>query len=338
MVILDQRISMKTLFALSFMFFVLMQASLSFAGGSDGGGGKAVVCYFFDRPDKIANVELLDLYEGKILENLKINDDYDREPTEILNAVLDKAHFQEQDVRSMIASIHLGFHYLGRGVRLKPIGDSNEIFIPANCKIEQIANFQGLSRIFVVKDFWDFLPQSHKAALMLHEALWYIERSAGSYSSSRARRSVARFFSEDFIFTPVDYSPESADYECTTKAKTGSFFNNSFTLEKVTGDICKLNFRTLNGAYVFTRVSGEIDKCSEFITPSRTDKFPKKREIVVSELNVWTTGTHRLKLGVYLDDSEGAVKIKQSIAVENLEFPNYNEDQVELICRPIVKN
>ena len=50
------------------LLLLTISISTAYAGNTDGGGGRGVVCYGAD--NSIVSVELLDLYEGKILEGL----------------------------------------------------------------------------------------------------------------------------------------------------------------------------------------------------------------------------------------------------------------------------
>lgn len=183
-----------------FIFFIFFISSNLFAnGGVDGGGGQVIVCY--DK-EVIKSVELLDIYEGKLLENLEFKNE-DLKYREYLEKLINKTQFQKtQALLSKSLSIEKSFKFLPPKGRLRLITDADVIFIPEDnpegCKIEQIANFQGFNRVFIVGDFWKLLSPMNKAALILHEYLWYIEREMGNKKSSRVRRTVARLFSSNF--------------------------------------------------------------------------------------------------------------------------------------------
>ena len=189
----------------------------TYAGNTDGGGGRGVVCY--DQNNNVTSVELLDLYEGKILEGLTPIES-DESIEQILENVINKninsqsVEFKEQLLYTK--NIYKSFRYLPTGVRLKPIHDSGEIFVPASCKIEQVANMQGINKVFVVQDFWDKMNNVNKAALVMHEYLWATHRYAGRKLSKRARNLTAKYFAKNFTFTKVRPTSEYGKVVCET--------------------------------------------------------------------------------------------------------------------------
>ena len=111
--------------------------------------------------------------------------------------------------------IYKDLRFLPEGVRLKPIDDSGEIFVPSSCKVEQLANMQGL-KVFVVGDFWNKMDNVNKAALALHEFLWVSQRMAGRKFSKRARRDVARYFATNYNFTQIAPSLAESHLTCSS--------------------------------------------------------------------------------------------------------------------------
>lgn len=326
-----------------FLFLVLMvMPSLASAltilpGGSDGGGGSGVVCYEKQNSEKIVSVELLDIFEGKQLENLNIHDIHDSNYMGILRNVLKKFDSPYSMAIQLTGErLNAGFKFLKKGIRLKPIDDSNEIFIPGNCRVEQLVNFQGPARIFVVSDFWDLLPDSQKAALVLHETLWYFERSSGIKNSAHARRDVARFFAEDYILNPVKYNPKESDHECIAVGDQNEvdLFNTMFTLKKIENDECEMNFQTIGGSIVFSRSTALLENCQNFLSP-KDDGFS-----FIQTMDVYTnlpdgsqSGTHRISVALISKDIPNGYSYSRTIAIRNLEFSGMNQAEIKFECR-----
>lgn len=178
-------------------------------GGHDGGGGQGLVCY--NDKGEIESVELLDFYEGEILEGLSIPE-YQGSHLDILRDVIKKFPSLSWDYfQHELEQTYKSFRFLPSGVRLRKIDDGNIFYqVPSNCQIEQIANFQGKNRIFIVSDFWEKLSSTHRAGLILHEKLWHEERDQGVKHSARVKRNVSRIFSDNLLLNkqelPRDYS------------------------------------------------------------------------------------------------------------------------------------
>lgn len=257
------------LLALVFLFV----STTSFAkilGGHDGGGGRGIVCY--DQKGAIESVELLDFFEGRTLEGYSIPE-YQADYKTIYAEVIKKAA-SAKILKTLLKAdrIEKGLKFLPAGVRLNPIEDSNEIFIPSNCKIEQLANFQGVSRIFIVKDFWDKLTETSKAGLLMHEYVWYLERESGVKSSARARRTVARFFAENFDFGKIELDVKIGDINCNAinpyvdlgeglKKNWGASF---YSTEIPGTNSCLLSFTHLNSVLNYTKHTAILKDCSDW--------------------------------------------------------------------------
>jgi hypothetical protein len=251
-------------------FFVvlgLLFISNSYAqqGGVIGGGGNGVVCR---SGDEIVSVELLDLYESRILHNR----DYDSMESMTLDEAISQASQKLYPYNLPLAEanyyffkgIHLKFHYLPSGVRLDPINDSGHIFIPAGCKIEQVANFYNNEKVFIVSDYYKKMDNLSKAALIVHEALYWKERLSNVDNSRYTRRVVGAIFDRNFIFEdPSLESTNSKKLICSTPmGKTEGAFNYEFNagLKKTTtfeaiktdNNSYRLQFLVLNGHTVYS--------------------------------------------------------------------------------------
>lgn len=319
----------------------LLVPFLSFAGGSDGGGGNGVVCYDQKDPKKILSVDLLDFYEGRILEGYQIPE---RQGSfkEIYNEVVGKSATEEiKEFLKSYVNLERGFKYLPEGVRLKPINDSSEIFIPDNCKVEQIINFQGASRIFVVGDFWKLLTDTQKAGLLLHEVIWLTERTGGVKNSSRARRTVARYFADNYSFHKIETSSSQNDYLCRTAGAfdvpgpLGFYGATSFYVKKNDDNSCELRFLSLNRSLVYSSEVAELESCDEFLNlNTETGGFNIFQEISVFSQSDYSI-TYQVTLGRSVEVSGNTRKLSRSVEVKSLEFPNYSDPMTQLYCDPV---
>jgi hypothetical protein len=234
-------------------------------GGVNGGGGNGVVCR---NGNNIVSVELLDLYESRILYNRDYDSMEHMELDEALRWASQKLY--SYDLPSVETQFYLfkttqsKFHLLPPGVRLDPINDSGHIFIPSGCKIEQVANFYNNEKVFVVSDFYNKMDTLNKAALIVHEAVYLKERTFSVTDSRYSRRLVGAIFDRDFVFNnPI---PGINPYRRTTcytpTGKIGGDFNYEFNpgLKKVTAfdivstgkDSTRMYFTMLNGHTVYS--------------------------------------------------------------------------------------
>lgn len=322
----------------------LAQAEIM-SGGHDGGGGKGLICY--GDKGEIVSAELLDFYEGRTLEGLDIPE---RSGTaaQIYLEVMDRSANESVKFGIMKDGIDFqkGFKFLPRGVRLNSIDDSSEIFVPKNCSIEQIANFQGLSRIFIVKDFWDVLSETSRAGLQMHEYLWYLERQTGTPTSSRARRTVARFFSTNYVFEPFEIATRKT-LSCWTLSSNDQGYSmtpgDSFTIKKdEESNSCEFVFRKLNGATSFEKQVAKLDNCSffKFFGEDRTnDGNYRGTSSAMQILRVFTGRdeilSHEIGLSMaltYDDVTHLPGRPAYRYQVTNKEFPGLDQPQQKLMC------
>lgn len=234
---------------------LMMMSSLTSAstqakrvGGHDGGGGQGVVCY--NPQGEIESVKLLDFYEGEILYGLNVPE-YEGTPLEIIKEVSEKfPYLNDAGFKDEMSITFNSFRFLPPGIRLKEINDGNVIYrIPNDCKIEQIANFQGISRIVIVGDFWEKMSPTHKAGLILHERFWYEERSGQIKHSARVKRNVARIFSDNLSLEKQEPRDSYADtVTCNTE------FGRNLTFFSLDSD-GNINFSWLGGERVFLKYS-----------------------------------------------------------------------------------
>ena len=300
-------------------------------GGHDGGGGQGVVCY--NKENQIESVELLDLFEGRILEGLNIVEDHSSAALEQLLALHQKNqwYFNTFSSEESLKEFTKVFRLLPAGTRLKPIADSNSIFIPSNCKIEQLVNFQGPSRIFVVSDFWHMLSPTAQAALYAHELIWSYERNNGALYSSRARRTVARLFADNYDFLKPTARPKNA-LECSSWDPQIMSLKHSFWIDPA--DKCTFNFAVINGELSYRNHTGSYmpDMCEDIFKILSSPRMP---DVVFSKIDFplfireegASVNSHILNFS-WVNDGSGVI----TASTKNLEFPGFNFKNENIQC------
>ncbi len=206
---------MKFLIAL----LIVVSSINCIAGVLNGGGGKAVVCRDLDQ--KIKSVETLDLYEGRVQYGLGVHiksDSYLNMATEVLTTLgRGRGPDFTKDLVSTALRIDRIKRLLPAGTSLQNIDDSNEVVAPDHCKIEQLANYIDQSMILVNGEMWGTMDEVNKAALIVHETLYYYFRFlAGANSSAHARKAVAYGFSGLVLESVRDGIPEDVATTCET--------------------------------------------------------------------------------------------------------------------------
>ncbi len=212
------------------IIFVFVSYSVAFAGAGSSGGGDAVVCY---ENDSITTAKLLDLYEGESLFGDQFNNlsgsnfSYEVLLETALNR-LDKTSYgyigmasklsrgKRRKIREYVELVDQKKRLIVKDITLSPINDSNEIFLPAkNCEIAQAASFVDENTILFDQNIWNKLSNLDKAALVLHEAVyWYDRVLTRKFDSTRSRRVVSQAFTDDFNFVDVTDGLPSAYTLC----------------------------------------------------------------------------------------------------------------------------
>lgn len=316
---------MKILFAL------LLPIMAIAADTKGGGGGQGVVCYNSD--NTIQSVDLLDFYEGRMLEGYIIPEYLGDYKSIYAQITLAKAPW-EPNYLGYGQTIGKNFKFLPKGTRLKPTNDAGDIVIPSSCRIEQIVNFQGQSRIFVVRDFWEKMTETNRAGLVLHEYLWFKARENGDQTSARTRRTVSRFFSENFYFEKPDFIDHPGNFTCLSNNKNNTTDTSTpgtgFIVTKIPGtDDCNLNFRWINRLPVETNQTATLRNCSGLMEDQpEYDKF-MTLDIFSHPENVQS---HVMSLHILYDRSVSPAKKSMNIQISNLEFPGYDEKDLNLFC------
>ena len=145
---------------------------------------------------------------------------------------------------------------------LKPIDDSDHIFIPPGCKVEQVANFYNFNKVFIVSDIYNMFSELDKLALILHETIYFHERNNGVTNSRYARRVTAHLLSSGFKAEPITEGLDwFTDFYCSTNQydELPSDRPTNFFAKEIRPGRWKLQFTQINGHQIYSQKSIEFD-------------------------------------------------------------------------------
>lgn len=260
-------------------------------GGVDGGGGNAVVCR--DENGQVQSARMFDLYEGEVLYGLKYREVIDEEDTllEILFDIYGPEEYLTQF--HYFNLVKFNFKFLPSGTKLKTINDSGHIFTPANCEIEQVANYYNPLNVFINTDIFDKFSPLDRLALHLHEHIFAVERTMGVSDSRYTRRVVSRLLSEGYkASNPNEGINLVKDHLCVTN-DTNPYGDTSKTTQFYAIDQGKgywrFQFQFLNGHKIYSKKYADLYIGSEV-------KFP------LDQYNSQPSGSSTINMGV-LDSS-----------------------------------
>ena len=165
----------------------ILSAAHARVGGSDGGGGAAIVC---SQPDGSIKAELVDLVESAFYEKYS------------LNSTLQKLAWEKQ-VEVVVTRLGITepeFNYYFRryiqetfdeipkalektkGTKIvfpapKDLGSGRLPPVPWGCQVVGAASYSDEDEQLVISDWiWQALPPIHKAALVVHEGSYKLQR------------------------------------------------------------------------------------------------------------------------------------------------------------------
>lgn len=192
-------------------------------GPNDGGGGKGVVCRNPYNKSIIHSVELLDLWEARVIYKREIPTSaapveeqtaaaisrmknvvsHPYSATVYPNKVIVKGDLVEDTLRRTAMMFYEQENHRWanvdrlRGKRLTSTEDSFEEVVPddENCTVEQIVRYKDQgprsgANILINQDLYERMDNTNKAALILHEALYTMLRQFRETNSIRTRRAV----------------------------------------------------------------------------------------------------------------------------------------------------
>ncbi len=237
------------------LIVLLLMSSSAFAsngGVGDGGGGKGVVCR--DTSGKISHAETLDLFEARKL--------YGLSPRRLAGSLETVLVALESELSSTMdqPELHLFplidraqriLHLVDSSVIIKPVDDAAEVAVPVDCKIEQLASYVNDNLLLVSLEIWNRLDVTNQASLILHEAIYRLERSQGATNSRRTRMIVGHVIS-GFTFIPVRAGIPTGAQFCS--ANNGVKMNYQFAyFPTQNGKMSELQFFIFDGNWVFSK-------------------------------------------------------------------------------------
>lgn len=175
--------------------------------GQDTGGGAGIFCpaNISDQP----RVQLLDLYEGRINENLVIAESSTIYEEQIQEA-LERLSFDfslQADMRETLSQLKINHKFLPSGVSIHApsdlaFDDTAAVILPTGCTIGAIGYYEKSGILKISKDAYDMLTETQKAAFWIHEAFYKLVRHYNKAidlgTSKTAARDTRAFVSELF--------------------------------------------------------------------------------------------------------------------------------------------
>lgn len=226
-------------------------------GGVDGGGGNAIVC--LNELGSIQSAELLDLFEGTSMYSLNIQRS-SRPMEEQLAQALQRVPPSSRDlIEAYTGIVRRNMTILPTDTKLDKVHDSFEVVLPKNCKVEQLARFYSQDRILIDGEIWTKLEETDRAALILHEAIYAVNRVFGASDSRRSRHIVASIFDISTNWQDVKINVPEDTLNCI--AMNGILFMTAF--QNQTKDWI-LNFEVLGKSLVPSKKIAIIPNLSGF--------------------------------------------------------------------------
>ncbi len=196
----------KTTLSLLGLIVWALLSRIAYGGHEVGNGGNVVECE--------KSVELLDLFEARVLRNETFIESAKRDPFELAQDRLELLRKIDPRTAEIVAKLlkrlktDISFEST---LALGPIPDSEHVFTPEDpkCKVVQAAVFRkqpmaGEKKVLFNERLWKKMDSVQQAALLLHEAIYKHFSDLGETTSVKARFFVALILSKDF-------GPKTAD-------------------------------------------------------------------------------------------------------------------------------
>jgi hypothetical protein len=257
------------------LVLALFMTSLTFAA-TDPGGGVGVVCY---KDDKIASVELLDLYEARAKGlNFQTGLTAQKVTTKI---------FKNDDYLYDIQNIKTLFRPITKESALELNPGNYPLFLPRGCKMEQITKFYNNKTIWQDKALYDMLDENGKLALLFHEYIYLKERSKGGEDSRYTRLIVGLAFSTQDPFESEDKLMK--DFEGTACMSEDMKTTFMATLKDPVKKTWVFRFTELNAHKMYSTKSAEFavvpDLSQSFMKEKDTGKKLVSTRVLQSKIN-----------------------------------------------------
>lgn len=174
----------------------LTLSSMSFAGPSTSGGGIGVLC----KSATQQKLMLLDLFEASVAGQKLISasgsfeNDYAVSLTNLRRLGGDSRPVDQADLAQLNEMLNKYSEFVNYS--LVPTNDAgNTVQLPTNCHYEQIAVYQDSdNRLLINRVLWNQLDSVGQAALIMHEAIFRMQRGAFYVDSAQTRKLVSELF------------------------------------------------------------------------------------------------------------------------------------------------
>lgn len=308
---------------------------LAYAGPGSDGGAKSIVCY--DESGALTQSTLLDLYEGKEI----FGDVYPylQKPVRGYLKVAVK-RLKKTGFKLLIPnlnSIENSIDHVLNTYRLinSPIASIEDDFslieIPEGCKKIQSARFIDANNIVVRRDIWESMDNLNKAALILHEAVYWMSREeTWKQDSRRSRRVVSQILENEWHFVDVTDGLPSA-YTLCNSASSEAPQSTVFAVYPRKDNFQEIRFFAINGDFL-------IDK-----TFASTWNFPfiaDPNDLTSYGTNVLldSSSESQFKLNLYRDQvlrhdgSPAGSTLKMDVA--RTSYPTWEAKNIQIDCIP----
>ena len=234
-------------------------------GAVHGGGGRGIRCNLNGKE----TFESLDLFEAKAV-GLRLRPVPASEDEAIDLAIellakhmwtpktIDLAEYTKLLKKAMRDKWLSKVRYLDGSKSLRMVNDSHEVILQEGCKPEQVAIYYEGS-ILVNKKLYDQMDNLSKAALWLHEIVYYMERQGGRTNSIATRLLVGQMLSQQGARPKADGVPahESQYVRCGIYDKEDNSLGEAYAFEKDEDNVkgTEVVFMGLAGASAITRLS-----------------------------------------------------------------------------------
>lgn len=251
-------------------------------GGVDGGGGKGIVC----RDDKgaIVSAELLDLFEAKAMYGLNIQKSNLPMAQQIELALSRIPQTPRTLVEVYVNRVQQFMQITPSGTELKPIDDSFEVVLSKGCNAEQLANYLTDEMILVSGDIWDRMGETDRAGLILHEAIYAVNRLMGATNSRQSRHVVGRIFDPSTSW--IDPSDQIPKNSLTCISPTGPLYVSIF---KRSPKIWTLQFQILGRGVVFSKKTVWASADSFDFEEAKTSPILRGEDLIGRSVTMGTT-------------------------------------------------
>jgi hypothetical protein len=195
------------------MMFILAFAAEAMAkGGQGGNGGGGLVCR--NELGEIKSIQMFDLYEGRSRYQFTGEALSGKTSEEILEKAYARVRDYGDSLAAKIEAAEKLFqaNIVFTDMPLDESPDANKVMIEKGCRYEQIVTWDDrVLKVFVNQELYNALDVVGRAALSLHEAVYWVARNYSKQSySDDTREFVARVFFNEKIITNIDRGYEKS--------------------------------------------------------------------------------------------------------------------------------